>query len=135
MRPVAHTEAEKNQGCRFRAGSLRGNTSKTTESVGGTYPHQHFVETICYAIPDNRRKTNACKKLAVGTHPTEFVGLAGASQPRQPVHATPENPEAYRISLRDSPSSSLDGDNSPLRVTDFRKDSLDLKAVRVRSTG
>ena len=71
MRPVAHTEAEKNQGCRFRARSLRENTTKTTESVGGTYPHQHFVETICYAIPDNRRKTNACKKLAVGTHPTD----------------------------------------------------------------
>ena len=51
MRPVAHTEAEKNQGCRFRARSLRENTTKTTESVGGTYPHQHFVGTICYAIP------------------------------------------------------------------------------------
>ena len=29
------------------------------------------METICYAIPDNRRKTNACKKLAAGTHPTD----------------------------------------------------------------
>ena len=54
MRPVAHTEAEKNQGCRFRARSLRENTTKTTESVGGTYPHQHFVETICYAIPTKK---------------------------------------------------------------------------------